>query len=219
MKTNNNTHKTTQETLEATYRTDFVRMSKNYDDLGRNVVATFKTLQDIERKFAPLLSRNADNPVFMFTKDLIDTEVKNRYGMHPKMYGRLLNSVEQFYAKNRMTKRLPMVDLVSSRSVHYGEGLFKIKEIDAKEYIEKNKISRKYKISNVFQLDIDGCEESIYIENMKRIPYKYIILRPKLGTSGMPTLNSWEILFSNKDLGYNVEHIDTDRNPRYNGTM
>jgi hypothetical protein len=134
------------------------------------------------------------------------------------MYTRLLDAVEKFYMKNKNSRRLPSPHIISHRSVHYCEGLFEITQVDTDKYLQENKCVRNFKVNTVHKIEVAG-HKPFYIENMRRGNYKYMVLRPKLGKSGAPSLDHWEILLHNTNFGYNVEHIDTDKNPRYNGTI
>jgi hypothetical protein len=202
------------------YRTDIVRVSNRYDDLANQVVVTYKTYAEIESKTSSLVARNSDNTGFFLTKDWLDDMVgKNRYGMNSVMYRRLLESVEKFYLKNKSTKRLPIPHVISHRSAHFGEGLFAVTQVDHEKYLEATKSRvRNFKVSSVHKLEIDGLGP-FYIENMRTGSYKYLIVRPKLGKSGAPMPDRWEVLLFTENLGYNVSHIDTEKNPRYNGSI
>jgi hypothetical protein len=203
----------------APYRTDIVRPSNHFDDLAKQVIVTYKTYADVESHVAPLIARNIDNGVFLLTKEWIDERVKNCFGMNSFMYKRLLDAVEKFYLKNRTTKRLPNPHIISHRSVHFCDGLFEITLIDTEKYLAATSSrARNYKVNSVHKIDVGGFEP-FYIENMRKGDFKYMILRPKLGKSGAPTIDRWEILLYQSNFGYNVEHIDTDKNPRYNGTI
>lgn len=46
---------------------------------------------------------------------------------------------------------------------------------------------------------------------------KFIIVRPKVGASGMPSSTNWEMLTFKNDIGYLPEWIDSTVNPRYVG--
>jgi len=201
------------------YRTDIVKLNNRFDDLARQIIITYKTYSDIEEKIAPLVARNSSNTSFFLTREWIDEQIKNSYNMNPSMYRRLLENIEKFYQKHKSSKRLPSPHIISHRSVHFGEGLFEIKPIDITKYLEATKDHiRNFKVNSVHQINVDGIN-SFYIENMRYAKYRYMILRPKLGKSGAPMPDKWEILLFTSDLGYNVEHIDTEKNPRYNGNI
>lgn len=205
--------------VHAPYRTDIIRTSNQFDDLAKEVVATFRTYSDIEGFVAPLVSRNADSGVFTVSKDCLKEHVKNKYGMHSIMYLRMLDSIEKFYSKHKATRRLPNPHIISHRSAHFGEGLFDIVPYSVEEYLAKMPTrSRNYKVTSVHKVEVAGLEP-FFIENMRKGDFKYLMLRPKLGKSGGPQFDKWEILLYNMNFGYNVEHIDTEKNPRYNGTI
>jgi len=207
------------QTSDGPYRTDIVRMTSNYDDIGHQVVGTYRTYLELESKVAPLIARNSDNDLFLLTKERIGEMVKNSHGMNPTMFRHLLDSVEKFFLKNKSKRRLPSPHIISHRSVQYGEVLFTIDEIDVAKYLEqtKNRV-RNFKVNTVHKVEVEGLNP-FYIENMRRGNYRHMILRPKLGKSGAPMPDRWEILLFGSSLGYLVDHIDTDKNPRYNGSI
>lgn len=211
-------HSVDVDKLTAPYRTDIVRPTGRYDDLAKLVVVSYKTYESIERLVSPTVSRNVDNSFFVLTKEWINETLQNGYRMNTFMYSRLLDAVEKFYSNNR-SKRLPSPHIISHRSVHYCAGMFDITHIDTDTYLQStsNRV-RNYKVTSVHRLDINGLEP-LYIENMRSGNYKYLMLRPKLGKSGAPAMDRWEIQLYLTNFGYNVEHIDTDKNPRYNGTI
>lgn len=202
------------------YRTDIVRVSNRYDDLASQIVVTYKTYAEIESKTAALVSRNSDSFGFFLTRDWIDEAIgKNRFGMHGVMYRRLLEATEKFYLKNKTSKRLPIPHIISHRSAHFGDGLFEVTRVDHEKYLEATKHrERNFKVTSVHKVSIDGLSP-FYIENMRSGTYKYLIVRPKLGKSGAPMPDRWEVLLFSSDMGYNVAHIDTEKNPRYNGSI
>ena len=203
----------------APYRTDIVRPSNRYDDLARQIIITFKTYQEIESKISPLVSRNIGNSFFVMSKDLMNTMVKNSFGMNSFMYNRLLDSIERFYTSNKLMKRLPNAHIISHRSVHFSDSLFEIEQVDVEQYLkETQNRERNFKVVTVHKINVGGLTP-FYIENMRRGNYKYLVLRPKLGKSGAPQPDKWEVLFYTTNFGYNVEHVDSDKNPRYNGTI
>jgi hypothetical protein len=212
-------HSVDVDKLTAPYRTDVVRPSSKYDDLAKQVVVSYKTYESVEAHVSPLVSRNIDNSMFILTKDLIHERVQNGYRMNSFMYNRLLDAVEKFYLKNRHTNRLPSPHIISHRSIHYCDGMFEITKVDTEKYLQstRNRV-RNYKVNSVHMIEISGLDP-LYIENMRGGDYKYLMLRPKLGKSGAPAMDRWEILLYLTNFGYNVTHIDTDKNPRYNGTI
>jgi hypothetical protein len=212
-------NRTTPTIDDAPYRTDIVRATNRYDDLARQIIITFKTYQEVESKIAPLVARNSGNLMFILSKEGMLEIIKNSFGMNNLMFSRFLDGIERFYAKHKMMKRLPSPHIISHRSVHFGESLFHIEQVDVEQYLKltQNR-DRNYKVSTVHKIEVGGLDP-FYIENMRRGNYKYIVLRPKLGKSGAPMPDKWEILLYNTNLGYNVEHVDSDKNPRYNGTL
>lgn len=201
------------------YRTDIIRPDNSYDDLARQLIATYRTYQAVEDKVAPVVSRNSGNDAFFLSKEWIDESVKNSFGMSSIMYRRFLDAVEKFYLKHKSSKRLPSPHIITHRSVHFGEGLFDVEQADVAKYLELTRDRvRNFKVNSVHRISVGGVEP-FYIENMRPGNFKYMILRPKLGKSGAPTVDRWEVLLFRTNLGYNVEHIDTDKNPRYNGSI
>lgn len=201
------------------YRTDIVRTVNDYDDLAHQLVITFKTYQALENKIAPLVSRNFGNDTFILSRDWIEEIVKNTYGMNSVMYRRFIDAIERFFIKYKSTRRLPSPHIISHRSVHFGEGLFEINKIDLEKYLSSTSYRvRNFKVTSVHMISVDGLEP-FYIENMRSGKFKYLILRPKLGKAGTPIVDKWEILLYNSNPGYLVDHIDTDKNPRYNGRI
>ena len=206
---------------ENNYRTDIIRPISNYDDLAKALYCTVKTYQLIESKIAPLIAKqiNAGAMFAFVTKEWIRENVSSNNGMHPIMYNRMLDSIELFYSKHKGMRRLPSPHIVSHRSVHYGEGMFSFEQIDVEKYLKMtpNK-DRKYTVNTVYKVYVDGLEP-FYIENLRGSGFKYMLFRPKLGKTGMPNMTSWEALFFKTNPGYMIDHIDTDKNPRYNGTL
>lgn len=203
--------------LETLYRTDIVRKNNDYNDLGNAVVATYKTYFDVERVVAPYIAKYADDG-FILTKDWIQERSRN-FGMNRIMHAKMMEGVERFFLKNHGKRRLPSPHIISHRSVHYLEGMFTIEPDNLQNYLNDtvDRI-RNFKVKSVHKISIDGLDP-IYVENMRPGHYKYLMLRPKLGKSGTPSVDKWEVLLSTENSGYMIDHIDTDKNPRYNGTL
>lgn len=203
----------------APYRTDILRTTDSYDDLGKQLVITHKTYAEIENHVAPFVSRNAGNGMFVLTKEWINAKVKNAYGMNVFMYNRMLDAVEKFFIEFKNSRRLPSPHIISHRSIHFSEGLFEITQVDTQDYLNQTiRKDRRFKVNTVHKIEVAGLKP-FYIENMRNGNYKYLVLRPKLGKSGGFSIDRWEILLYHVNFGYNVTHIDTDKNPRYNGTI
>jgi hypothetical protein len=202
------------------YRTDIIRITSDYEDLSKALFSTFNTYQTLERKIAPYVAKNV-NAGFPpgISREWIKENVSTGAGMHPVMYIRMCECIETFFRESKGMKRLPYPHIVSHRSVHYGEGLFSIKPVlDIEPYLERTKSRvRKYAVNTVHEVEIDGLD-TLYIENLRGTGFKYLMLRPKLGKTGMPSVKNWEALLLKNNPGYLIDHIDTDKNPRYNGT-
>lgn len=205
----------------APYRTDLLRITNNYEDLCKSLVSTFNTYSELETKIAPYVAKNVNNGFQSgISKDWIKENIKTGTNMHPVMYYRMIEGIEMFYRQTKGMKRLPSPHIVSHRSIHYGEGLFNIRQVfNVEEYLKKTESrQRKYVVNSVHEIQLDGLD-SIYIENLRGTGFKYLMIRPKLGKSGIPSVSNWEVLLSKTNHGYLIDHIDTDKNPHYNGTL
>jgi hypothetical protein len=73
----------------------------------------------------------------------------------------------------------------------------------------------------IYKLELYGAENPVYLENLMIPPeqIQFLILRPKLGKLGTPSTSRWEVLLYKKPMGYLVEHVDSDLNPRWSGIL
>jgi hypothetical protein len=201
------------------YRTDVMRNNTNYDDLSKLVVIAFRTYSAIEGKIGPLSARNTGNDLFILTQDWLTEMIKNSYGMNCKTFEAMIESVERFYGVYRNAKRLPTPHIITHRGIQFSQEQFTITQVDVKEYLasSKNK-DRTFNITSVHRVNVEGADP-FFIENMKYGSYKHLIVRPKLGNAGTPTIDKWEVLLFERDVGYLIDHVDSNKNPRYNGSM
>ena len=77
----------------------------------------------------------------------------------------------------------------------------------------------KFKATSLAEIRLTGINEPIYVENLKERQYKYLIVRPKLGKLGTANIQNWEVLFYTRNFGFNLDHCDSNLNPRYSGIL
>jgi hypothetical protein len=76
-------------------------------------------------------------------------------------------------------------------------------------------------LKNLYAISLFGTTSPIYVENLSLKPEDvgFVIVRPRLGKLGTPNLSRWEVLLYRQPHGYLIEHVDSEINPRYCGTL
>lgn len=120
--------------------------------------------------------------------------------------------------KTKGRKQLILPHHSTLHSCQFQKALFEISEVDVAEWKELSK--RNFpSIKRVNKIELAGCQP-IYVENLKlKEDIKHIIIRQKLGKTGVPSTNAWEMLFYTNNCGFIIDHADAEINVRYVGMI
>ena len=207
-------------------RKDALRPSSfSFIDLERLVVSTFDAYRKIHRVVTPFINRQNGNSSFEPpTRELFSSNLRAGGDLtESAMVSRMITATIDFYTKNKGKKQLIEPHPSILHSVQLQKADFRLTEVeDAKEILPTlNKNLHHAKTRNILKLEIlnHGKIAPIYFDNLKLEKYQYLILRPKMGKTGVPVVNYWEALFYKQHHGYIIDHVDSEINPRYCGII
>lgn len=205
---------------EDVFRANIYRQSSFFEDFILNIAVTFKTYKKIVDYTSAFASRNSSNPMFFVAKEVVDEAIgKNPYGMNSTMYRHMIQSVESFFKENGQHRRLITADPLVQCSFQASSELFEIETLKKNNWPKHyHWLNTKEKVSSVSKISIIGLEP-FYIHNVKTKNIKHLVVRPKIGMSGVHNLQKWECLFFLKNYRYKIDQTDSNRNTKYLGRI
>lgn len=217
----------TLEVAEKQYaaRKDALRnRAHSFNDLERLVVLTYDLYRKIHKVVAPYNNRQNGNSIYVPPpRELFTENIRISPNLiESNLFSKMVNSTINYYAKNKGKKQLIEPHPSIHHSFQLNSSQFKLFEVENTKAISKalNK-NFNYEVKSLTQLQINGFGEiqPIYFENLRIEKYEYLILRPKMGKTGVPSTKFWEALFFKKSYPYIIEHVDSEMNPRYCGVL
>jgi len=206
-------------------RKDALRVAnESFADLERLVVLTFDLYKKIHQVAAPYNSRQHGNGVYIPpTRELFTQNIRvSNNLLASSIFSKMVSSTIDFYTKNKGKNQLVEPHPSLHHSVQFQSRHFKLTEVENTKAIA-NVLNKKfnYDVKNLVRLDIEdhGEIKPLYFENLKMDKYEYIILRPKMGKTGVPVVKYWEALFYKQPYSYLIDHVDSEINPRYCGII
>lgn len=197
------------------------RETKDFSDLLRIVASYYDMYSRAHQYVAPWISRNAGKSTLPIDKDEIKSSLgKDRPTISHRAKTAFTEAVYQFVLSTKGTKTLITPSPSSHHSAQFPSGTFYISVVKDNLTIMDNNVIRKSR-RPLYCVELSGAEYPIFVEELK-IPIdqiKFIIVRPMLGKLGAASASKWEILFYKKDYGYIIDHVDSQINPRYSGTL
>lgn len=207
-------------------RKDALRIqNEDFGDLEKLVVLTFDLYKKIHRVAAPYNSRQQGLDVYippnreLFTRNI---RISNNSLLESTLFSKMMNSTIDFYTKNKGKKNLVEPHPSLHHSVQFQSNHFRLTEVENVKAIS-SVLNKKFnqEVKSLIRLDIldHGEIKPIYFDNMKLDKFEYLILRPKMGKTGVPVVKYWEALFFRKPYHYIIDHVDSEMNPRYCGII
>lgn len=134
----------------------------------------------------------------------------------------LIEATINFCQKSRGLRQLITPNPVTHHSAQFARSAFSARVTsDTMNFYRAPGTRAPEVVRNCWELQLTGAAAPIYLENVPLRPEDvgFIILRPRLGKLGTPNLSRWEVLLFRQPLGYLIEHVDSELNPRYCGTL
>jgi len=218
----------TQQTSPRKIRRDALRPSTtSFSDLERLVVMSYEAYRKIHKIVTPYINRQNGNDQFNPpSRDLFSANVKMGGDLtESAMLSRMISSTIDFYTSNKGRKQLIEPHPSVLHSVQLQKSDFRLTELTPEE-VEKiaptlNKWLHPEKLRNIIRVDIlnHGPIAPLYFDNLRMDKFQYLILRPKMGKTGVPVIKFWEALFFTQSFNYIIDHTDSEINPRYCGII
>ena len=207
-------------------RKDALRLKGDtFSDLGQLVVTTFDLYKKIHRVVAPYNSRQQGNSFYIPpSRDFFRENIRSSNNLiEAEILNRMISSTVDFYTKNKGKMQLVEPHPSVLHSVQFQAQRFKLTEVEnfSRLLPQLNKSFDKTSVRNLVKLEIldHGNIAPIYFENFKIDKFQYLILRPKMGKTGVPVVKFWEALFFKQPHTYLINHTDAEINPRYVGII
>jgi hypothetical protein len=212
----------TQDTSKWTAKYDVYRPTTDFADVMRIVGAHYEMYTKAVQFVGPWVSKqNGNNLPFMIPdKDEIKAAVgKPRSIVNFLSYSSFIEGLHRFLATSKGKKALITPNPTTHHSAQFPAGSFEIKKVEPKPLRDDKAIRKPAK--TLHKIEFAGAEEPLFIENLQldADSIQHVILRPKLGKLGTPSTNRWEVLLYRNKVGYLVEHVDSELNPRWSGIL
>jgi hypothetical protein len=129
-----------------------------------------------------------------------------------------IDSLEKFMSVKKGGRALITPSPSTHHSAQFPEGTFEITECTSPPPLRDPRGLRRPQ-QRLHQVQFHGAESPVWVEGLTLPPeaVKFIILRPKRGKLGTPSVNRWEILVFSSNPGYLIDHVDSDLNPKFSG--
>lgn len=197
----------------------------SFDDLGR-IVATYYEMYRCVNAFLGPWNAKQVGSTFPYQaperEQLRQAIGKPRQWISDRAHSALIEATINFCTKTKGKRQLITPNPVTHHSAQFAASAFSIRHGD-----DKIKLYRPHgtkapeQVKNVYAIELFGTGSPIYVENLSLKPEDigFIIVRPRLGKLGTPNLSRWEVLLYRQPHGYLIEHVDSEINPRYCGTL
>lgn len=203
---------------------DCFRSTTDFTDLLK-IVAGFHDMYARTVAFTgPYVSKQSGSNIFIPPdKEQIKMVLgKERPTIPFRSRNAFIDGVISFLQKTKGRKALLTPNASTHHSAQFPQGTFAITALPSATMVmtRDDKGARK-PAKTMHAILFDGAELPVFVENLMIPPdqIKFVIVRPKLGKLGTPSVNRWEVLLYKKGHGYLVEHCDSDLNPRWSGLL
>lgn len=206
-------------------RKDALRViNESFTDLERLVVVTYDMYRKIHQIASPYNNRQQSNNVYIPpSRELFTQNIKvSNNGFETALFSKMVTSTIEFYSREKGKKQLVEPHPSIHHSVQFQSKHFRLSEVENTKALSKV-LNKKfnYEVKNLIKLEIidHGDIKPIYFDNLKLDKFEYLILRPKMGKTGVPVVKFWEALFYKQPYSYLIDHVDSEINPRYCGMI
>lgn len=200
-------------------RTDFFRPTTGFADLMKIVACNYELYSKAYTFVGPWIAKQTATNFMAPDKDEIRAGVgKPRPCISDSTYSRFVDAVFDFTLKSKGMKALILPNPTTHHSAQFPAGTFTITQVTEPVTLRDDRGIRR-PVRTIHAIEFFGADGPVYVENIPVQPshVKYIIIRPKLGKLGTPSVNKWEILFFKNQHAYMIEHVDSNLNPRWAG--
>jgi hypothetical protein len=201
------------------FRTTDVR---SFEDLLQVVDGTYRAYSKLYETIGPWNAKQNGNnfPYSPPSREYLQMSLKRApRGLSDYVYSAMLTSTVRFCEAHKGKRQLVTPHPSTHHSAHFPDQTFEIKYLkDNLPQLHKTQ-NVNFKAQTLAEIKLDGIPHPIYVENLKERNYKYLIVRPKLGKLGTANIQNWEVLFYTRNFGFNLEHCDSNLNPRYSGIL
>jgi len=199
---------------------DAFRSAADYSDLLKVVACYYEMYSKCVNFMGPWIAKQQQLTFLPPDKEDIKAALgKERAAISFRARSAFVEAVVQHTIKTRGKKALITPNPSTHHSAQFPSGTFQITAINENKPVLKDDKGVRQKAALIHQIDFFGAEYPVYIENLRLPPeqIRFIILRPKLGKLGMPSVTRWEVLLFKNPHGYLVDHVDSHLNPRWAG--
>lgn len=201
------------------FRTKNVR---TFNDILGIIDGTYRVYTRLYETIGPWNAKQASSnfPYMPPTREFIQEMVKRKPNvLSDFIFNSMISSTIKFCETHKGKRQLITPHPSSHHSAHFPEGTFSVKRITS-NFPELSKTNNlHFKPTNMGVITLEGIKEPIYVENIKERKFRYLIVRPKLGKLGTANVDNWEVLLFTKNYGFNLDHCDSNLNPRYSGLL
>jgi hypothetical protein len=197
----------------------------SFDDLARIVATYFEMYRAVNAFLGPWNAKQVGS-TFPYQAPEREQLRLALGGTRPWISDRartaLIESAINFCVQNKGKRQLITPNPVTHHSAQFAQSAFSLTKTDDKISLYRPQGTKQPShITNVISLSLAGATAPVYIENLTIKPEQvgFVIVRPRLGKLGTPNLSRWEALLYRQQYGYLIEHVDSELNPRYCGTL
>lgn len=187
-------------------RTDASRLSGDYSDILRSIGSYYDMYDRGYRFMGPWINRTRDATVAIPPdKQTIANATKPRSNVSHLVHNSFVDALYNFACQSKGKRQLINPDPATHHSAQFVRGTFTLKRIE----------------TGATLVYLHGCSDPLITNGLQLNPeaINFIIVRPKLGKLGTPSVKNWEILFYKQPLGFLIDHVDSNLNPRWSGIM
>jgi hypothetical protein len=206
-------------------RKDALRVSnETFQDLERLVVMTYELYRKIHKVATPYNNKQQDSSVYIPpSRELFTSNIRTSNNLlEASQFAKMVSSTIDFYTKHKGKRQLVEPHPSLHHSVQFNSKQFKLTEVENTKALAAvlNK-TFNYAVKTLTRLEIldHGDIKPIYFDNLPADKFEYLILRPKMGKTGVPVVKYWEALFYKQSHQYLIDHVDSNINPRYCGMI
>ena len=190
-----------------TARLDASKKSGDYGDTLRVVAAHYDLYEKGYKFLSPWISRSQSSTITIppDRATILSVIGKPRQVIHSIVHNSFVDALVQFAIKSKGRRQMISPDPTSHHSAQFPLGTFSIERVNAKTHA----------------ISLFGCSEELLVDGLQLHPESigFIIIRPKIGKLGTASAIRWEVLFFKQQLGYQIDHVDSNLNPRHVGVF
>lgn len=213
--------KTTEDLTRWNAKLDVYRPITDFSDLLKIVACYYEMYSKASTYLGPVIAKQFGNTMFFPpTKEQMDDALgTQRPSISLRARTTFIDSVISYLQKTKGKKTLIYPSPSSHHSAQFPHGTFNISVVEGKMPTLRDDRDVRREVRQLHKIEFANAQAPVYLENLIIPPDQihFIILRPKLGKLGTPSVNRWEVLLYKRHMGYIVEHVDSHLNPKYSG--